>query len=120
MSRLLDNIKSDYFKAINSLKPKKAAKTIMIYVENEDDISRSQPLVGNAFCNALRCGTQSVPEWIPKQSSLGTRKKQAIDALVHSVNRQLMVLKTNNPDIPINSIAQELEVLGVNPDNTYC
>ena len=55
MSRLLDNIKSDYFKAINSLKPKKAAKTIMIYVENEDDISRSQPLVGNAFCNALRC-----------------------------------------------------------------
>jgi len=38
MSRLLDNIKSDYFKAINSLKPKKAAKTIMVYVENEDDI----------------------------------------------------------------------------------
>jgi len=38
MSRLLDNIKSDYFKAINSLKPKKAAKTIMVYIENEDDI----------------------------------------------------------------------------------
>ncbi len=38
MSRLLDNVKSDYVKAINSLKPKKAAKTIMVYVENEDDI----------------------------------------------------------------------------------
>ena len=38
MSHLLDNINSDYFKAINNLKPKKAAKTIMVYVENEDDI----------------------------------------------------------------------------------
>jgi len=38
MSRLLDNIKSDYFKAINDLKPKKAAKAIMVYVESEDDI----------------------------------------------------------------------------------
>ncbi len=38
MSRLLDNINSDYIMAINSLKPKKAAKTIMVYVENEDDI----------------------------------------------------------------------------------
>jgi hypothetical protein len=51
--------------------------------------------------------------------NINEQGKQAIDALVHSVNRQLMVLKTNNPDIPINSIAQELEVLGVNPDNTY-
>ena len=38
MSRLLDNIEPGYFEAINSLKPKKAAKTIMVYVENENDI----------------------------------------------------------------------------------
>ena len=38
MSRLLNNITSDYFKAVNSLKSQKAPQTVQIYVENEDDI----------------------------------------------------------------------------------
>lgn len=56
---------------------------------------------------------------ILEKVNINEQGKQAIDALVNSVNDQLMVLKTNNPDISINSIAQKLEVLGVNKDNTY-
>jgi len=237
MSRLLDNVKSDYIKAINSLKPKKAAKSIMVYVENEDDIpfwrgvfDRYAPqlhfkisfpsynlargkeeilkiqageylllcvdsdydyLLQNAtevskrineddyifqtyaysienykcYAESLRevCVSSSLNDKeifdlvefmklysniiyelflysyefekqgdnsfsrenfckaikILEKVNINEQGKPAISALIKSVNCQLDILKKNNPDMNINSIAQELEVLGVNQDNTY-
>jgi len=237
MSRLLDNVKSDYVKAINSLKPKKAAKTIIVFVENEDDIpfwrgvfDRYAPHLNfeisfpshhlargkeevlkiqageylllcvdsdydyllqdatqvskrinqesyifqtyaysienyKCYAESLRgvCVSSSLNDKeffdlveflklysniiyelflysyefekqgdnsftrddfskvikILEKVNINEQGKQAIDALVNSVDCKLRELKTNNPDININSIAQELEVLGVNQDNTY-
>ncbi len=237
MSRLLENIKSDYFKAINNLKPEKAAKTIMVYVENEDDIpfwrsvfDRYAPhlhfkisfpsyhlargkeevlkiqageylllcvdsdydyllqdatevskrinhdsYIFQTYAYSIenyKCYAESLREIcvlsslndkevfdlvgfiklysqiiyqlflysydfekqgdnsftrddffkvikILEKVNINEQGKQAIDALVNSVNCQLMVLQTNNPDMSLNSIAQELEILGVNQDNTY-
>ena len=237
MSRLLENIKSDYVKAINSLKPKKAAKPIMVYVENEDDIPfwrgvfekyapqlhfkisfpsynlargkeeilkiqageylllcvdsdydyllqdatdvskriNEDDYIFQTYTYSIenyKCYAESLRE-VCVSSSLNDRElfdlvefmrlysniiyelflysyefekqgdnsfsrddfckaikilekvnineqgKQAIDGLVNSVNYQLEILKTNHPEINIDSIAKELAVLGVNKDNTY-
>jgi hypothetical protein len=236
MSRLLDNVKSDYFKAINSLKPKKAVKTIMVYVENEDDIPfwrgvfdkyaphlhfdidfpshclvrgkeevlkiqageylllcvdsdydyllqdttevskriNHDPYIFQTYTYSIenyKCYAKSLRQVCVSSSlndeeifdlvrfiklysniiyelflysyefekqgnnlfsrdnfskvikilekvDINEQGKQAIDALINSVDYQLTLLKTNK-DIHINSIAQELEVLGVNKDNTY-
>lgn len=238
MSRLLDNINSDYIMAINSLKPKKAAKTIMVYVENEDDIpfwrnilekyapqlnfeisfpfqnlergkhkmlkqiqagkylllcvdsdydyllqnatKTSQLINNNPYifqtytystenykCYAESLKTVyvsaslndeelfdfnaflklyskiiyelflysyfyyktdnhcfSILEFsetikIRKKVDINEQGKTAIEALITSVNNQITALKTINSEVDINSIAKELENLGVNQDNTY-
>jgi ribosomal protein L18E len=115
MSRLLENIKSDYFKAINSLKPKKTVKTIRVYYELFLYSYNFEKQRDNSF---TRDDFSKVIKFLEKVN-LNEQGKQAIEALIHSVNNQLNLLKNKKPPIDIHSIAKELKTLGVNENNTY-
>lgn len=104
--RLTENLSSLYIGAANSLKPKRARRKIVAYVESYDDISFWRSLLADYEDN-----TRYFEVMLPSQSSLAKGKKTVLmnqlgnqlgENMIACVGQRLRLPATRTyPDFPI-------------------
>ncbi len=85
MSKLLDNITSDYFRAANSMRPKKARRRIVAYVESYDDVFFWRSILGG-----YEDETRYFEIMLPSRGTLERGKSSALMNLLDMVGQDMI------------------------------